>query len=819
MKLILSIYDYLQKHKIICFTSLFAIIVLLVSLVLRLDFKEDITDFLPVDEDYQESMKTYKEIVAADKIVLMFSLSDTSTIDQKKVTEGVERFGEILAEKDTAHWVAEYEPRVDAGQITDIFEYVYSHLPYYLSDTDYKRIAEKCKDKSFLKDRMDWVKEQIASPVSSLIEPMLVYDPLGLGEDIANMLKDFQPETKYKQFNGFIFTEDEKKCLVSIKSPFGGSETNQNSQLLSMLNAARAELNDDGVEVSFIGSPVIAVDNASQIKNDTIIAVVISVLLILALLLYTFRNLKSLLLIALTTGFGFLFALGFIALFRDSISLIVIGIASIIIGIAVNYPLHYVCHLKEHDYRNSLKDLVAPLLIGNITTVGAFMTLVPLEAIAIRDLGLFCALMLVGTIVFVLIFLPQINIVKTSVSIDDDNRSNTLLNKIYEKLTNSRLSFVIIVIFTFIFGYFSFYTQFDSNMNHINYMTNEQRVGMASLASMQGESDGTVVYVTSSAENQNDAVRGLEKLDIQKLNLSDNQDNVILKVKNPVSLLPSHETQQKHIALWQDFVSQFDVALFRQIALEEGFTYEAFDPFLQLIHQTDFPLIADEDNTALTNTIFNGYVGKNSVIAQLLVDNEYVGSIESQISNLNNDISKIRAFDLTSLNSRIADTLSDDFNYIGFACSAIVFLFLWISFGRIELAIIAFLPMAIGWLWILGLMQLFGISFNIVNIILATFIFGQGDDYTIFITEGLISDYKKGGKILFTYQKSILLSALIMLIGIGSLIISKHPAMHSLATVTIIGMLVVLVMSWLITPIAFNIFVKHDASLRRFLRK
>ena len=44
--------------------------------------------------------------------------------------------------------------------------------------------------------------------------------------------------------------------------------------------------------------------------------------------------------------------------------------------------------------------------------------------------------------------------------------------------------------------------------------------------------------------------------------------------------------------------------------------------------------------------------------------------------------------------------------------------------------------MAVSWVWILGLMGLTETEFNIVNIILATFIFGQGDDYTIFMTEG-----------------------------------------------------------------------------------
>lgn len=789
------------------------------SLILRLDYKEDITDFLPVDEDYQESMKIYQEIVTADKIVLMFSLSDTSSIDQDRVTEGVERFGEILTEKDTANWISNYEPKVDAGQITDIFERVYSHLPYYLSEEDYYRIANKWQDDDFIRERMNWVKEQISSPLSSLFEPMYVYDPLGFGEEIASMLKDFQPETKYKQYNGYIFTEDNKSCLVSIKSPFGGSETNLNGKLVSMLEEIREDLKNTGIEVSIIGSPVIAVNNASQIKHDTIIAVIISVVLILGLLLYSFKNLRSLLLIAITTGFGFLFALGIIGLFRDSISLIVIGIASIIIGIAVNYPLHYVCHLREHDYRNSLKDLVAPLLIGNITTVGAFLTLVPLEAIAIRDLGIFSALMLVGTIIFVLVFLPQINIVKTSITLDDDIVRDSKISTVVERITDSKYSLIFILIISAIFGYYSLDTKFDSNMNHINYMTEEQKEGMTKLAEMQGESDGTVVYVTSTANSYDEASRGLETLQEIDLFDEDIDGEIIKKVKNPVKLLPSKEKQKDNISNWNKFWEEYDIEQFKRIAKEEGFTDEAFEPFIDLVNQEFFSPFEWEENNLLASTIFTGYIGANSVVEQLIIDKEHANNIESYINKQIIDNTKIRAFDLTSLNGKIADTLSDDFNYIGLACSLIVFIFLWISFGRIELAIVAFLPMAFGWIWILGLMQVFGISFNIVNIILATFIFGQGDDYTIFITEGLIKDYKEGGKVLVSYQKSIILSALIMLIGIGSLIIAKHPAMHSLAEVTIIGMFVVVFMAWIIPPIAFNIFVKYDKGLRDYLKK
>ena len=103
-------------------------------------------------------------------------------------------------------------------------------------------------------------------------------------------------------------------------------------------------------------------------------------------------------------------------------------------------------------------------------------------------------------------------------------------------------------------------------------------------------------------------------------------------------------------------------------------------------------------------------------------------------------------------------------------------------------------------------MQLFGIQFNIVNIILATFIFGQGDDYTIFIVEGLAYEHRTGKSILPQYRQSIILSAAIMLIGIGILVFAQHPAMHSLGTITLIGMTVTLIMATTIPPLLFRIY-------------
>lgn len=158
--------------------------------------------------------------------------------------------------------------------------------------------------------------------------------------------------------------------------------------------------------------------------------------------------------------------------------------------------------------------------------------------------------------------------------------------------------------------------------------------------------------------------------------------------------------------------------------------------------------------------------------------------------------------------------LSSEFNYILWICGIIVLIFLFFSFGRIEITLISFLPMVIAFIWILGIMAIFDIRFNIVNIILATFIFGIGDDYSIFIMEGLLHEYTYGKKMLKTYKTAVILSAITMFVGIGSLIFAKHPAMFSLAQVTIIGMISVALISYTVSPYIFRLMTTKKGNKR-----
>ncbi len=101
-------------------------------------------------------------------------------------------------------------------------------------------------------------------------------------------------------------------------------------------------------------------------------------------------------------------------------------------------------------------------------------------------------------------------------------------------------------------------------------------------------------------------------------------------------------------------------------------------------------------------------------------------------------------FDNQYFINQFFDVLKEDFNKLVMISMVVVFLILLLFFGRIEIALITFIPIMISWLWTLGLMGLFKIEINIFNIIISTFIFGLGIDYCIFIMNGIIANYREG---------------------------------------------------------------------------
>ena len=701
-RLVLHIYDFFASHLRWRWTLLVLAVLLPALMALRLRPQEDIADFLPMDEQTKQQLDRFKEQNNANRIVVLFSLEDSTKVNPDRLCDAIDAFSEVVS--------CPVQTEVDFAELQQRVMSAYREVPTSFTPAD-----TLCLDSLLTPDNIASAvanrRAQLQLPLAGTVATSITCDPLNLFPEVPQILS----QSQFSSYEGYMFSADNRLAFAFVNTPYGSSESRRNARFIDSLqtsvNLLRASFPD--LDIRLNGAPVIAVGNARQIKQDSLIAVLIALVLIIVLLLRSLKSWRSMLLIVAATGYGLLFALGIMGLVHPRMSLIVIGIASVIIGIAVNYPLHVLVHRQYTDtVRQTLAEVVSPLIVGNITTVGAFLTLVPLRSVALRDLGIFCACMLVGTILFSVVFLPHFRF--ETPRFDTFSRASRLLHKSSQwHPENNRWLVAIVILLTLVFAWFGRFTEFDSNLSHINYMTPKQRADIETINRLAGETS-------------------------------------ISATENGVQIWNEYWATHR----WQV------LADLRQAASENGFRQTAFAPFEELIQTPP----------------------------------------DSPISTVN--------YQLSTINSH----LSDQFNYIGIACSLVVFIFLWLSFRRLKYAIIAFLPMLVAWAWILGIMYLTGIQFNIVNIILATFIFGQGDDYTIFITEGLISNSEaarhpttqQSDDRLLQYKNSIILSALIMFIGIGALIVAHHPALHSLATVTIIGMFCVVLMAYLIPSLLFK---------------
>ena len=798
--------------------GLFVVITMvLLALAWQLSYKEDIQDFLPFGKTDRQRMAVYQDISGMNRLFVIFTApcplppAPCSLPPAEQTTEAIRSFVQIVEESDTGGWCRDMQWTFDIDNLSETMDFIYQNIPLFLSADDYRRMDSLLAEPSFMDEKLADDLNTLMLPSAGILSRNISSDPLGLFLSPLEELQQSQHLLRFEMYDGYVFTPDMSRAIVMLSSPFGSSETDMNARLVSLLDEAIGKMQalHPGVEAHVAGGPQIAVGNAHQIVRDSILAVTLAAVLILLLLLYAFRSLRDILLIALSVGWGWLFALAGMALVHDSVSMIVIGISSVIIGIAVNYPLHLIAHTgHQPDVRQALREITKPLLVGNITTVGAFLALVPLKSIALRDLGLFASLLLVGTILFVLLWLPLMVKVKRQKDEKVKEVEGLLSRLASVQIERKKWVVALVAVLTLFFGYHSLSVEFDTDLANINYMTDEQKADMSYFGKLLGgdsSADEVKLYLLSSAPNFDEALKSSESHQA----VIDSLTNAgrIVHHSGVGRFLPSSQKQAERIELWNDWVqchpnllSDLDAAAQRQ-----GFAAEAFTDFKDIIgsryttHSFDYfqPLTS---GVLAGNVSQAGTQGDSTIVDVLTVGREDVEQVKAALPD---------AFDIASLHSSVADALSADFNYIGWVCSAIVFLFLWLSFRRIELAVISFIPMAVSWIWILGIMALLGIKFNIVNIILATFIFGQGDDYTIFMTEGCISEYKHGHPVLVPYKRSIILSALIMFIGIGTLITSRHPALHSLAEVTIIGMSSVVLMAYMIPPLLFRWMMKR----------
>ena len=810
----IGLYDYFERHKILFYLSLISCVLLMGFFALQVRFEENITQFFPDTKDSQNTIKVFDNLKIKDKIIIMLSSADTChQVEPDSLIEAAGQLQQTLTEKAGGTLIKGIFAQVDQSLIGGATDFVYEHLPLFLTDTDYQRFDSLLTEKG-IQATMQKNYTNLLSPAGIALRSYILRDPLGLGSEALKHLQDFQLEANYEIYDEHIFSKDGSTLLMFITPVFSTGSTGKNDELIKILEEELQHVQGESptIRAEYFGGPSVGVYNARQIKKDTILTSSLALLIIIVFISLVFKRKRSIPLIITPVLFGGLFALFLIFFIKGSISAIAVGAGSAVMGIALSYSIHMLAHQNHvSTVQQLIKEIAYPLTVGSFTTIGAFMGLIFTSSDLLRDFGLFASLALVGTTLFCLIYLPHFLKGQADVK---QGRVLRIIEKInaysYEKnkwLVGGILLITIICLFT------SQKVGFNNDMMSLNYEPQHLKQSEEKLMQLFDSDEKTVLFV-SVGKDMNQAT---ETYAITNQKLSTLKDQGLIKDYASASqFLISPQEQQLRLKRWKDYWTDEKQQQIRKqletAATEYRFRPGSFDPFYQWLNQPfgEYHYTAQEDDLSgkLLNEWQTSADSITMLISQIRISDQNKETVYQNFSKTQDVV----IFDRSYFANKWVSAINDDFYLILYISSFLIFFALWFSYGRIELTLMSFLPMLVSWVIILGLMGILGIEFNIINIILSTFIFGIGDDFSIFIMDGLQNKYRTGQKVLNSHKTAIFFSAFTTVVGMGALVFAKHPALQSISLISILGMIAVVLVAYTIQPLIFRFFIAGPAS-------
>ena len=808
----ISIYKYFQRHRILLFVIVLSAFAFTAYFSTKIKLEEDINKFIPKDKKTDEINFVLQNLKIKDKLVLTIYNTDSTSKETNDLMECANTLAETLTASRDNGYIKELTYKVSDDLMTKVYGTFYNHLPIFLEEQDYK-IIEALLNPDSLKNSIKNDYKTLLSPSGVVLGKFIQKDPINLTPLALKKIQNLKFDENFDVNEGYIMTRDKKNLMVFISSSVPPNDVARTKVFIESLDGIIKSLQSkfkNRVTIEYYGAAAVSLGNALQIKHDSIFTSIIALVLIIIVLGFFFKRILIVFYVLLPVIFGALFSLTLLYFLKQEISAIALGAGSIVLGIAINYSLHFFSHYKhEESVERVIKDLSFPMIIGCTTTVGAFLSLQFAKSQALHDFGLFAGFSLIGAILFSIIVLPHLLKPQNNKPLEliPSAKKSHLERIVTYPFDKNKILVISTFILTLLFAYTSQNVSFESDMLKLNYQSDELIKAQQHLDKINKFSLSSV-YIVSKGKDLNEALKSNEiaTAKLEKLK----KTHLISKYSSVSSLIISDTLQQIRINRWNAFWSEEKKDSLQKRLIQYSKIYkfkeEAFSQFYKQLN-TNFKTIALSELDTLKKLVVNDWVTENknitTIVSLVKVDPAFKAKVYSAFA----ENKSIVVFDKQYMSNQFVEIISSDFTLILIITSLLVLGFMLLSHGRIELAIINFLPMFISWLWILGIMGILGLKFNIINIIISTFIFGLGDDYAIFIMDGLSQEYKFGQKNLNSYKVSIFLSVLTTTIGIGVLIFAQHPALKSIAIITIIGMLTVLLISFVIQPLCYNFLI------------
>jgi predicted RND superfamily exporter protein/predicted LPLAT superfamily acyltransferase len=784
----------------------------------RLRFDVDILNLLPPDEPTVQGLKLYQQYFSnARELVITLRAPDA---------ERAERLADALAARlrQQTNLVASvsWQPpwMENPGQMAELLGCLWLNQPPESFAAITNRLAP-----DRLKAVLTETKEALATSMSPMDVARRAFDPF----DLLNMpaltnLSGFSMEQGQQMFA----SSEGNFRLVFVQSGVDLSGYRQCASCLKSIRAVVAGLRAeqpkadwDGVEVHYTGRPVFVTEIAGSMQHDMSGSVAGTTVIIALLFWLTHRRWLPMLWLLTLLGLilGATLALGGLVL--GAISVVSMGFAAVLLGLAVDYAVVHYQEALAHPQLSvpEIRRAIAPsILWAAITTMSAFLVL---NLGGLPGLGQLGTLVAIGVglaaLVMVMIYLPPLfpNRRKAPpnqtpphwwsyfVPPQESCGRDALVAQTGRRrgvaatwlLTGLILLGACVVLCVHQPG-------LDRSGNALRPQRGEAETALDEIKSSMGLPPDPLWLIISGR----DEPEVYQRLSVAEAVLNDAASNHIIgRYLLPTALWPRAELQAANRATAAVLGKQ--ESLLHEAALREGFNTNALVLTEELVR------------TWARAGASTGVVWPTNEVSQWLLK-KFVARAPDEwlvMGLIYPATNRVEAAALTGLSTKLAGNraLLSGWELLGSTTLKrvqakmwqlvapmvlLVLASLWFAFRRPTEILLGAAVLLLSGLCLLATMAVAGWSWNLMNLMALPLMLGAGVDYTIFIQLALRRHGGDLGLVRRSVGRALMLCGGTAMAGFGSLGLSSNPGMASLGRVCAIGIGANMIISVFLLP-------------------
>lgn len=625
----------------------------------------------------------------------------------------------------------------------------------------------------------------LSSAISPIIKKTLPRDPAGEFESVLSSLKN---GISIKKISGVFFSSEHQRTLILVIPVAQATNLDRQQEAIDKIKSAYQSTDHSGTRLVLAGPVMIALSARAQIRNDVRTLSISATLIVIAFLYFAFRNLRIVLLSAVPLASGMLAGAVAVTLLFETVHGITIAFGATLIGIAVDYPMHFFNHLGQQKTPVAAMDHIwGTLRLSLLTTIIGFSSLLFSGYSGLSQLAVFSIFGVVAAALTTRFLLPGVLPEKFKYKSVISGLKTVFKNYAHKA---ERLWPVLIMLILFSVVVLAVKSNlFGDGRNHI---WNDNLYALSPASEQQLNLDKKLRHdlnlrhsnelILITAESQEAVLQSAERL-ANKIDKLDNK-TVLNGYEIVIKYLPSIKEQQRRLKLIPgENILRRNL---KQASAELPFRENLFEPFIQDVNAAKkqppvtiqsfsgtiladkiSPLLFKNDNLWVTTLLLYD-VKKPGVIKALLKDKP--GNHNWQYVVLSEQTKN------TMAEYRQRALLVFSFGALAIICA------LWIGMGSLAKAIsIALVPFSV-LLVDAAILSLFNIELTLFHLVAMLLVAGLGIDYALFFNR-IRTDEKEWETSFPAIWKSWLTTVLVF----GSLMFSDTAVLGALGQTVTLG--------------------------------